>query len=135
MTNGTPNPISTPSWSGLGINPLNLTQIYQSMQAIVQAINSLQKTIATGFPTWLTSSATWSPGSISAGAQAVTSVSCSGAALGEPAQASFSENLGGLTFTAYVSAAGEVEVVAFNGTTGAVNPGSGTVKVFVLSAT
>jgi hypothetical protein len=77
-------------------------------------------------------SATWNPPSLAAGAQQTTTVTATGAALGYFADnVSFSLDLQGATLTAYVSAADTVTVVHRNGTAGAVDLGSGTLRVRV----
>lgn len=58
-----------------------------------------------------------------------TTVTVAGAALGDFARASFSLDLQGVTLTAWVSAANTVSARFQNGTTGAVDLGSGTLRV------
>ena len=78
--------------------------------------------------------ATWNPDSIANGASASTTVTVSGAALGDYAVASFSLDLSGLTLSAYVSATNTVTVVLSNLTGAAVNLASGTVSVLVFKS-
>lgn len=98
---------------------------------LVQAVYTLNQTFADAFPSILTSSATYNPPSIADKASASTTVTCAGAALGDTAAASFSLDLTGLILTAYVSAANTVTCVFGNLTGGAVDLGSGTLKVEV----
>lgn len=76
--------------------------------------------------------ATWDPGSVNAGAQTTTTVTVTGASLGDAALASFSLDLQGMQLTGYVSAANTVTVVLQNGTAGAIDLSSGTLTARVL---
>lgn len=78
-------------------------------------------------------SKTWDPGSIADGAILSTTVTVSGAALGDFALASFSLALpDGMTISAYVSATNQARVTLRNNTGGAVDLASGTLAVAVL---
>ena len=77
-------------------------------------------------------SATWDPGEVAVGAKVSTTVTISGAALGDFAVASFSLDVQELSLTATVSAANTVEIVLANNTTAAVNLESGTVRALVF---
>lgn len=74
-------------------------------------------------------SATYNPDSIASGAQVTTTVTVTGAAIGDYTQASFSLDLGGLIVSSYISAADTATVIFANLTGGAVNLGSGTLRV------
>lgn len=74
-------------------------------------------------------SATYNPPSIAAAASATTTITVTGAALGDQYVASFSLSLAGLVLTAYVSAADTVTAVFFNPTAGAIDLASGTLRV------
>ena len=78
--------------------------------------------------------ATWDPASLASGSSVSTTVTVSGAALGDFVLASFSLSLSGLTLSAYVSAANTVTVVIGNHTGTAVDIASGTLKVLVLKS-
>lgn len=80
----------------------------------------------------LSGSATYDPGSLADGAGVTTTVTVTGAALGDFAVASFSLDLQGITMTAYVSAADTVSVRFQNETTGAIDLASGTLRARVL---
>jgi hypothetical protein len=80
----------------------------------------------------LTGSATYDPASLADGAGATTTVTVTGAALGDFALASFSLDLQGILLTAYVSAADTVSVRFQNETTGTIDLGSGTLRARVL---
>lgn len=71
-------------------------------------------------------------GSIAVGASLTQTVTCTGAVMGDFAQASMSIDLAGLTMTAYVSAADTVTVVLANLTAGAVDLLNGTLNVRVM---
>lgn len=80
----------------------------------------------------MTASATWDPASILDGDEVATDVTVPGAALGDFALASFSLDVADLSLTADVTAANTVTAVLSNSTGGAVNLGSGTLRVKVI---
>jgi len=80
----------------------------------------------------LSGSATWDPGSIANGAEEVKEVTVTDAGLGDFAIASFSLDVSDLQLTADVTAADTVTCVLSNSTGGAVNLGSGTLRVKVI---
>lgn len=79
-----------------------------------------------------TGSATWDPPNIITGAQATTTVTVPGAALGDYVEVSFSLSLGGGILSGYVSAAGTVTVVLGNLSGADINLNSGTVRAKVI---
>ena len=81
---------------------------------------------------YLTGSATYDPASLADGAGATTTVTVTGAALGDFAMASFSLDLQGITLTAWVSATNTVSVRFKNETGGVIDLASGTLKAIVL---
>jgi hypothetical protein len=82
----------------------------------------------------LTSTATYDPPSIAAGASASTTVTVTGALLGQQAAAAFSLSLGGLYMTASVTAADTVTVTLVNPTAGTIDLASGTLSAFAWVA-
>lgn len=80
----------------------------------------------------LTGSATYDPPSLADGAGATTTVTVTGAALGDYATASFSLDLQGITLTAYVSAANTVTVRFQNESGGVIDLASGTLRARVV---
>jgi hypothetical protein len=87
-------------------------------------------------PYWLTATATWDPASVADGAVVSTTVTVTGAAVGEPCVAGLTTmTTTNMTITAYVSAANTVTVVIFNKSGGAVDLGSGTLRVAVQKFT
>lgn len=80
----------------------------------------------------VTGSATYDPPSLNDGDGATTTVTVTGAALGDYADASFSLDLQGITVTAWVSAADTVSVRFQNETGGTINLGSGTLRARIL---
>lgn len=86
----------------------------------------------TGSVALANASKTYDPANILDGAQVTTTVTVTGAALGDFAMASLSISQGGLTVSAYVSAANTVTVVFFNGTGADVDLGSSTLSVRVF---
>jgi len=80
-------------------------------------------------------SATYDPISLADGAGATTTVTVTGAALGDIAQASFSLDLQGITTTAWVSSANTVSVRLQNETGGPIDLNSGTLTATAVPAT
>jgi hypothetical protein len=78
---------------------------------------------------------TWDPGSIAIGGSETTTVTATGAVLGDFAMASFSLDTQGLTLTATVTSANTVTAVLSNNTAGAVDLASGTIYVRVFPRT
>ncbi len=85
-------------------------------------------------PRIIDASITYDPPSLAAGDGVTTSVTVTGAALGDFARASFSLGLQGITLTAWVSAADTVSARFQNGTAGAIDLASGTLRVRVEKA-
>jgi len=77
---------------------------------------------------------TWDASSIASGATTSTTLTVSGATLGDFTLASFSLSLAGLQLTSYVSATNTVTVVLSNLTGAAVDLASGTLAVLVLKS-
>jgi hypothetical protein len=96
--------------------------------------NEVQALALTSESVWLTGSATYDPGNLTDGAGETTTVTVTGAALGDFAQASFSLNTSGITITAWVSAANTVSVRFQNESGGTLDIGSGTLRVRVTRA-
>lgn len=78
-------------------------------------------------------SATYDAPSIAASGTTTTTVTVTGAALGDQARVTFGVDLGGLVMTAYVSAVDTVTVVLFNPTAGAIDLDSTTVTAEVFT--
>lgn len=78
---------------------------------------------------FIAASAVWDPPNIANGAATSTTVALTGALPGDFVAVSFSLSLAGLTMTAFVSGADTVTVVLANNTSGALDLGSGTVRV------
>lgn len=91
-------------------------------------------TDGTVFAGGLEASATYDPPNLADGAGTTTTVTCTGAALGDMASASFSLDLQGITVTAWVSATNTVSVRFQNESGGALDLGSGTLRVRVAKA-
>lgn len=75
---------------------------------------------------------TYDPPSLADGAGTTTTITVTGAALGDMAQASFSVATSGITITAWVSAANTVSVRFQNESGGVLDIASGTLKAWVL---
>lgn len=83
--------------------------------------------------TYRSTSTTWNPANIADGAMTSTTVTLSGATLGDIALVSFSVAVpAGAILAASVTAANTVTVTLFNKTGGALDLASGTVKVAIL---
>lgn len=80
----------------------------------------------------LTGSAVYDAASLADGAGATTTVTVTGAALGDYALVSFGVDLQGMTVTAYVSAADTVSVRIQNESGGAVDLASTTIRALVF---
>lgn len=81
----------------------------------------------------LEASTTWDPANRNDGTGVTVSLSVPGAALGDFAVASFSLSLQSMILTAYVSAADTVSVRLQNESAGAIDLGSGTLRVRVFA--
>lgn len=80
---------------------------------------------------YLQASATYDPPSLNDGDGVTTTIAISGAALGDMAEAGFSNSLQGILVTAYVSSVGNVSVRFQNETGGVIDLASGTLNVKV----
>lgn len=80
----------------------------------------------------LTGSASWTPGSIAHDTQVTTTVTVTGAVVGDLALARFSLVLSGLLIHAWVSAADTVTVAITNNTGSTVGLAAGTVRALVF---
>lgn len=81
---------------------------------------------------YLQGTATYDPANLVDGAGVTTTVTVTGAVLGDLTVASFSLDLQGITLTSYVSAADTVSVRFQNESGGAIDLASGTIKVRVI---
>jgi hypothetical protein len=79
----------------------------------------------------LSATTTWDPTNLIAGAQTSTTITVTGAALGNTVAVGFSLDLQLMQLTGYVSSANTVTVVLQNGTAGAIDLGSGTLRADV----
>ena len=82
----------------------------------------------------LAGSKTYDPPNLAAGASTSTTVTVTGAVLGQPAQACFSLDTAGVALAAMVTAADTVTVILTNTTGGAVDLASGTLSAFAWVA-
>lgn len=81
---------------------------------------------------FLMGEATYDPANLVDGAGATTTVSVPGAVMGDFAVASFSNDLQGITLTAYVSSVNTVSVRFQNESGGALDLASGTLRALVI---
>lgn len=96
------------------------------------ASTAADQNIADNIGYLLDGTATYDPASLADGAGATTTVTVTGAALGDFAVASFSLDLQGITLTAWVSAANTVSVRFQNESGGVLDLASGTLKARVV---
>lgn len=94
-------------------------------------VSSFDFTSVRLLPTSLIGTATYDPGSIADGAGETTTLAVPGAAMGDPVQVSFSNDLQGITLTGYVSAADTVSVRFQNESGGELDLTSGTITAAV----
>jgi hypothetical protein len=80
---------------------------------------------------WLRGSVTWDPPALTAGTQTTTTVTVTGAVVGDLVVVSLSKDLLGAQLTGYVSVADTVTVVLRNGTGGTLDFSSGTLRASV----
>lgn len=106
-----------------------VTGIVVNVNGVLEAWNAAWAPVA-----YLDGSATYDPPIVAPAVSATTTVTVTGAALGDFAEASFSLSLAGLVMTAYVSATNTVTAVLFNPTAGAIDLASGTIRVRVRKA-
>lgn len=111
---------------------------FGSLGAIADYLQGLEKSLEYFFSELLnrinlTGTATWNPTIINNGAQASTTVTVTGAAIGDPAIAGFSSvTAAGWIISASVTSANTVTVTLMNHTGGNVDLASGTVTVIVM---
>ncbi len=79
----------------------------------------------------LSATTTWNPDNVANGAQTTTTITVTGAAIGDVVAVGFSQDLQALQLTGYVSAADTVTVVLQNGTGSPVDLASGTLRADV----
>ncbi|MDB6036015.1 MAG: hypothetical protein JWM16_6353 [Verrucomicrobiales bacterium] len=105
-----------------------------AIAAVVASVASLTTTVNTKISTalTLTGTATYDPPSLADGAGTTTTVTVTGAVLGDMALASFSLTTSGITITAWVSASDTVSVRFQNESGGVLDIASGTLKAAVL---
>lgn len=111
------------------MNKLSLTAPRQYDAAAFAEVFRRIEQFTNGF---LVASATYDPASLADGAGATTTVSVPGAVMGDFAVASFSNDLQGITLTAYVSAVDTVSVRFQNESGGILDLASGTLRVLVI---
>lgn len=102
------------------------------IQEIAEYLEKLRVQIGRELPEFRTGSATFNPSNLLDGTGETTTVTVSGAVLGDVAFAAFSLDLQGLTVTPYVSSANTVSVRFQNETGGAVDLASGTLTAWTL---
>lgn len=144
-------PFPTPAAPQVPGQSTDLTTTNTTLLQLVQALNNLtteliatvtagnadlaaiNTTLSTVFPARiLTGSKTFDPPSIANGASTTTTVTVTGAILGNRALASFSLDTTGVALAAQVTAANTVTVIFLNLTGGAVDLASGTLAVTVF---
>jgi hypothetical protein len=118
----------------LGQEDLNIgTSTFQSRNPGGGSLTSTQIGLHSFARNQLKTTATWDPGSVSSGGNASTTVTVTGATLGDFVLASFNLDLQGLQMSAYVSSANTVTVLLQNLTGSAVDLSSGTLAVLTFT--
>lgn len=107
-------------------------QRFRRIEAALEEIERASHVVDNRTFTFLTGSKTYDPGSLADGAGATTTVTVTGAKLGDFAVASFSLALSDITVTSWVSASNTVSVRFQNESTGTVDLDEGTLKAAVL---
>lgn len=83
----------------------------------------------------ISATATWAPGAITAGSYSSTTITVTGAAVGDFALAEHDKMLtNALMISAHVSAVNTVTVLIFNPTTASITPASGTLRALVFAS-
>lgn len=118
-----PRPIPPPSQRLVAADGTMDKQWYDWFSELAQRVTGLAPIEGT---------ATYDPPSLADGAGATTTVTVTGAALGDMAAASFSLATSGIIITAWVSATNTVSVRFQNESGGVLDIGSGTLKAWVL---
>ncbi len=106
--------------------------IYRSGWAAMATVGSLAVNGGAAIQQVLSGSMTYNPPNLTKLTQAAAVLSVPGAALGDHVIPSFSDNLQGVTLTAYVSSPDVVTAIFFNGTTGNVNLPPATLAALIL---
>lgn len=96
---------------------------------IQAALAAITVAIAAAFPPPINGSTSWSPGSVTSGSRASTTITVAGVSLGYYAIASLGVDLQGQVLEAYVSAANTVTLLLTNDTGGSINLGAVTATV------
>lgn len=125
LTAGTAYPLPSVAPTGIARIYYDLAAAKVKLSLSGGAATTLNAEVASG-------SATWNPGDLATGAQELTTVTVTGATLGQFALVSFSLDLQGLQLTGYVSAADTVTALLQNNTGGNINLASGTLRARVL---
>ena len=107
------------------------TGIGRTGAATIGTTGALRINGGTAITKHLSGTATWDPARVGANSQVTTTVTVTGAAIGDTVAVGFSQNLQGMQLTGYVSAANTVTVVLRNGTAGALDLASGTLRADV----
>ena len=119
--------------SPLDLNPNpDREDLEDHIHETIEYLETLRNHLTRYLPHFFGGSATFNPANLADGAGETTTVTVTGAALGDLAFASFSLDVQGITVTAYVSAANTVAVRFQNETGGAVNLAEGTLRAFTV---
>lgn len=136
ITNGVTDmaPSENAVYDALATRDATIAALAASLATLSGTVAALATTVATKISTalTLTGTATYDPPSLADGAGTTTTVTVTGAVLGDVASASFSLDTSGITITAWVSAADTVSVRFQNESGGVLDIASGTLKAAVL---
>jgi hypothetical protein len=107
--------------------------IATAIKALTSAFTTFNTNFLAAFPVPLYATATWDPASVATGGQTSTTITVTGAALGNYVEVSFSLDVQGMSLTGYVSSANTVTAVLANNTAAPIDLASGTVKARVTA--
>lgn len=112
--------------------PFEDPEVDAYLSALFQYVDTLRTRVGQLLPRFLSNTATFNPANLVDGAGETTTVTVTGARLGDLAQASFSLDVQGISVTAYVSADDTVSVRFQNETGGALNLAEGTLRAVTM---
>ena len=107
--------------------------VAEHLDAVVEYLERLRRRLQRIIPHYHSGTATYDPPNLADGTGTTTTVTVTGALLGEVAVASFSLDTQGITVTAWVSSADTVSVRFQNETGGALNIAEGTLSAWTFT--
>lgn len=111
----------------------SVATLVSHVDEILKYLERLRRRLGRLVPHYQTGTATFNPANLVDGAGETTTVTVTGASLGDVALASFTLDTQGITVTAWVSAANTVSVRFQNETGGAINVAEGTLAAWTFT--